>query len=118
MKTENIVLEKSFKFALRVIKLHQFLSAKKEFVISKQLLKSGTSVVANLEEAMGGFSERDFLAKVSIAYKEARETRLWLRLLKDSGIISETRIASILQECEEIVRILAQIQITIRNRNR
>lgn len=78
----NLMLEKSFSFALRTVKLYQHLSEKKkEFVLSKQVLRSGTSIGANLEESRGAQSSSDFQAKISIAYKEARETSYWLRLL-------------------------------------
>lgn len=85
---EGILAHKTYSFALRIVKLSQFLiEKKKEFVLSKQVLRSGTSIGANTEEAIGGQSERDFFAKLSIAYKEARETRYWLRLLQDSNYI-------------------------------
>jgi four helix bundle protein len=88
MEKENVILTKSFDFALRIVSMYQHLSAeKKEFVLSKQVLRSGTSVGANIEEAIGGISKADFKAKMSIAYKEARETDYWLRLLRDSGYI-------------------------------
>lgn len=82
---ENIILTKSYNFALRIVILYKELCEnKKEFVLSKQLLRSGTSIGANLEETMGGQSKKDFLAKITIAYKEARETHYWIRLLIDS----------------------------------
>ena len=88
--TQNPALKKSFDFALRIIKLYQHLSIKKkEFVLSKQILRSGTSIGANLEEAHGAQSDSDFQPKVSIAYKEARETSYWLRLLKASNYMTE-----------------------------
>jgi four helix bundle protein len=80
---ENPVREKSYVFALRIIKLYKYLiEEKKEYVLSRQVLKSGTSIGANVEEAIGGQSKKDFLAKISIAYKEARETHYWLRILR------------------------------------
>jgi four helix bundle protein len=82
MKKDNIIQQKSFAFAIRVVNLYKFLTnEKKEFVLSKQLLRSGTSIGANVEESIGGQSEKDFLSKLSIAYKEARETMYWLKLL-------------------------------------
>lgn len=87
MKSENIVQQKSYAFALRIVKAYKYLAdEKKEFVLSKQLLKYGTSVGANVEEAIGGQTPKDFFAKLNISYKEARETMYWLRLLKDSNI--------------------------------
>ncbi len=85
MKKDNIIQTKSYNFAVRIIKLYKHLSQeKKEFVLSKQLLRSGTSTGANIEEAIGGQSRKDFFAKLTIAYKEARESHYWIRLLKDT----------------------------------
>lgn len=89
---ENIVQIKSYAFAVRIVKLYQYMCLeKKEFVLSKQLLRSGTSIGANIEEAIGGHSEKDFYAKLTIAYKEARETHYWIRLLTDTDYISKNR---------------------------
>ena len=93
----NPDLEKSFAFAFRIVKLYQHLSdRKKEFVLSKQILRSGTSIGANFEEAHGAQSDSDFNSKISIAYKEARETSYWLCLLKASNYITEKQYNSIL----------------------
>jgi len=116
MKKDNIVLEKAYQFALRIIKLYQYLvKKKKEYILSRQILKAGTSIVANLEEAMGGISRKDFLAKVSIAYKETRESKLWLRLFRDSGILSTSEANSLLEDCEELLRIIGSIQKTTKS---
>ena len=115
MKTENVVQTKSYAFAVRIVRLYQHLSSnKKEFVLSKQILRSGTSIGANVEEALGGQSRADFLAKLSIAYKEARETSYWLRLLKDTGYLTETEFDSIHADAEEVCRIIGSIQKTTR----
>jgi len=83
---ENIIQDKSYKFALRVINLYKYLiQNKKEYILSKQILRSGTSIGANIEEAIGGYSEKDFIAKLSLAYKEARESKYWINLLIDSN---------------------------------
>lgn len=112
---ENIVLIKSFKFAVRIVKLHLHLSKRlKEFELSGQILKSGTSIGANIEEAIGGVSRKDFINKMGIAYKEARETKYWLRLLRDSEIIDKSLAESLLTDCEELLRLL----YTIINRTR
>ncbi len=88
---DNILLDKSFAFAIRVVKACKYLSEeKKEFVISKQFLRSGTSIGANCEEAVGGQSKADFVSKISIAYKEARETKYWIRLLYATNYFEET----------------------------
>ena len=86
MKENNVLQQKTYAFAIRIVKACQYLvSEKKEFVLSKQVLRSGTSIGANTEEAIGGQSEKDFYAKLCIAYKEARETHYWIRLLRDTG---------------------------------
>ena len=114
----NIIVEKTFVFAVRIIKLYKYLTTRdtnKEFIISKQLLRSGTSIGANIEEAVGGASTADFVNKLSIAYKEARETKYWLRLLLEAEYISESEAKSILTDIEDICNILAKIQITTKN---
>ena len=118
MKKDNIIQIKSYDFAVRVVKLYKHLSQeKKEFVLSKQLLRSGTSVGANVEEAIGGQSRKDFFAKLTIAYKEARESHYWIRLLKDTDYLSEKESESLLKDIEEILKIIGSIQKTIRNTN-
>ncbi len=82
---ESVIKEKSYSFALQVIELYKELMKQNEYVLSRQLLKSGTSIGANVEEALAGQSRADFLSKMSIASKEARETKYWLRLLRDGG---------------------------------
>ncbi len=116
MKKGNIIQEKSYDFAVRTVNLYKHLSQeKKEFVLSKQLLRSGTSIGANIEEAIGGQSRKDFYAKLTIAYKEARETHYWIRLLKDTGFLSKDTAQSFLNDAEEILKIIGSIQKTIRN---
>jgi four helix bundle protein len=117
MKENNIVREKSFAFAIRVVNLYKFLSAeKKEFVLSKQLLRSGTSIGANIEEAIGGVSEKDFINKIGIAYKEARESIYWLRLLQNTGYLQQHEFESLFNDAEEICKIIGKIQVTFKNR--
>ncbi len=91
MKTENIILSKSFDFALKIIELYKQMTEQKEFILSKQLLRSGTSIGANVEEATAAYSKKDFAAKMSIASKEARETRYWLKLIKNSNLVLLSR---------------------------
>jgi four helix bundle protein len=111
---ENIVQEKSYDFALRILKLHKYLvNRNKEYVVSKQIFKCGTSIGANVEEAEGGQSDKDFLSKMSIAYKEARETRFWLRLLHDGEYIDKKIFDSLYKDCEELLKILGKIKITM-----
>lgn len=113
---ENLVKDKSYAFALAVIKLYQSLTERKEFVLSKQLLRSATSIGANIEEATAGQSRADFLSKMSIASKEARESNYWLRLLRDSQIASEQEIQPLLAESESLIRIITSIvKTTVEN---
>lgn len=90
---------------------------KKEYVLSKQLLRAGTSVGANIEEAIGGQSEKDFFAKLTIAYKEARETHYWIRLLTDSEFINKEESKSLVFDIEELLKIIGSIQKTLRNKS-
>jgi four helix bundle protein len=118
MKSNNIIQEKSFAFAIRIVNLYKYLTnEKKEFVLSKQLLRSGTSVGANVEESIGGQSEKDFLSKISISYKEARESVYWLKLLQATDYLNREQAESLLADAEEICKILGTIQKTIKNRN-
>lgn len=113
---ENVVRDKSYAFAVRIVRLYQHLVAtKREFVLSKQLLRCGTSIGANVEEAIGGQSRPDFVSKMSIAYKEARETSYWLRLLKDTDYLNLTEFHSIHTDAEEMCRIIAAIQKSTKN---
>jgi four helix bundle protein len=110
---ENIIQQKSFAFAIKIVELYKYLTeTKKEFVISKQLLRSGTSIGVNIEEALGGQSRKDFISKLSIAYKEARETKYWLSLLRESEYIKQEDLIIIFDSCEEILKILGKIQKT------
>jgi four helix bundle protein len=114
MSKDNIIQDKSFDFAVRVVKLYRHLTEnKKEYVLSKQLLRSGTSIGANVEEAIGGQTRKDFGTKINLAYKEARETRYWLRLMKATDYLSESEANSMLNDCDENLKILAAITKTI-----
>ncbi len=118
MKGNNIIQEKSFAFAVRAVKLVQSLQQeKREFVLSKQFLRASTSIGANVEESIGGQSEKDFLSKLSIAYKEARETMYWLRLLHATDYITQPEADSMLTDAEELCKILGKIQVTLKSRN-
>jgi len=109
MKKDNIIREKTYQFSLNIIDLYQNLCKQQEFVLSKQLLKSGTSIGANVEEATAAQSKKDFIAKMSIASKEARETNYWLRLLRDSKIGRGIDLSKHLEESEEIIKIITAI---------
>ena len=116
MKSENIVQTKSYDFALKIIKVYKYLSQeKKEFVLSKQLLRSGTSIGANIEESIGGQSKADFFAKITIAYKETRESKYWVRLLRDSDYLTIDQYDDLLNDLEELLKIIGSIQKAIRN---
>jgi len=109
---DNLILQKSYEFSLKIIEMYKFLCEdKKEHLLSKQLLRAGTSIGANVNEAQAGMSKKDFVAKISIASKEARETRYWLELLADSGYISKTdnKIKNLFEEIESIISILTKI---------
>jgi len=119
MQTDNPIQKKSYVFALRIVSLYRYLcDEKKEFVLSKQLVRSGTSIGANVEEAISGQSYKDFLAKISIAYKEARETHYWLRLLRDSGILEVRRTDSIIADCDELLKLSGSIIRTTKQKIR
>ena len=105
---ENIIQEKSFVFALLTIEIYKKMVAQNEYVLSKQLLRSGTSIGANVEEALAGISKRDFIAKMSISSKEARETKYWLKLIDKSSIV-EIDMTNSLIEIESIINILTKI---------
>ena len=110
MKEENIIVEKSKLFALRIIKLYRFLTEeKKEYILSKQIMRSGTSIGANVKEAIRGQSKADFYAKMYIALKESSETEYWLELLFESGYIDEKSFESIYADCKELIKILMAI---------
>ncbi len=114
VRADNIIQIKSYDFALRIIKLYLYLKKEKqEYILGKQILRSGTSISANVEEALGGQSDRDFLAKISISYKEARETHYWIRLLADSGFIKLAEKESLLKDCDELLKIIGSTQKTI-----
>lgn len=108
-KKPNIIKDKTYQFALNIIKFYGELRSNNEFILSKQLLRSGTSIGANVEEAASAQSRKDFISKMSIASKEARETNYWLRLIGDSGLSEYKKLPHLLQESEEIIKILTSI---------
>mgnify|MGYP003624334875 FL=1 len=113
---ENIVQVKSYAFAIKIVNTFKVLQQdSKEFVLSRQLLRAGTSIGANIEEAIGGQSRKDFFAKLTIAYKEARETKYWIRLLTDTKYLDKETSRILLEDIEELLRIIGSIQKTIRN---
>ncbi|MGF7138551.1 four helix bundle protein [Roseimarinus sediminis] len=114
---DNVIRDKSYAFAIRIVKLYKYLcEEKKEFVLSKQLLRSGTAIEANIEEAIGGQSEKDFFAKLTIAYKETRETHYWIRLLTDTNTITSEQSKSLINDVEELLKIIGSIQKTMKSK--
>lgn len=110
VKRENTIVDKSKGFAVRIVKLYQYLCAeKREFVLSKQLLRSGTSIGANVKEAIRGQSKADFISKMSIALKEASETEYWLELLHETDFLDKKQFESIYANNQELLKILTSI---------
>lgn len=114
-KKDNLIVTKTFQFALKVIELYKQLLSENEYIISKQLLKSGTSIGANVEEAIAAQSRKDFVSKMSIASKEARETDYWLRLLKESNL-TQISVEALIKDINDIINILSKIIITTKMR--
>jgi four helix bundle protein len=115
--TANPVRDKSFIFALDIIKLNRALVDEREYVISKQLMRSGTAIGAIVEEAIGAESRRDFLHKMSMAHKEARETHYWLRLLDVSDLIRDVDLSNYLAAADELIRLLVAITRTVKEKS-
>ena len=110
--------EKSYAFAIRVINLAKFLrEEKKEFILSKQIVRCGTSVGGNIEEASGAQSNNDFIAKLHISLKEAKETHYWVRLLRDTEYISKEQAQSLIDDIDEIITILTKSLKTVKSNN-
>lgn len=117
MKKENVIEKKSFIFAVRIVNFYKYLTeTKKEYVMSKQLLRSGTSVGANTREAVNAQSTKEFIHKLSIAQKEADETLYWLELLKETKFITEKEFSSMHNDCTELLKILKSIIITTKKK--
>lgn len=115
MRDDNIIQKKSFSFAIKVVNTYKQLQGSNEYTLPKHFLKSGTSIGANVEEAIGAQSKADFIAKLSIAYKEGRETLYWIKLLAATSYLSEDLAQELVRDAEELCRIIAKIQITTKN---
>ena len=113
---ENVLLDKSYAFALIIVKIGYSLIERKEFILSKQLIRSGTSICANAEEAVGALTTKEFHNRMSISYREARECKYWLRLLRDTNWIDDSNAHPILEEIEELLKILGSILKTLRTK--
>ena len=110
MKDNNVIVEKSKAFAVRIVRLFKFLNLNKnELVLSKQLLRSGTSIGANVKEAIRGYSKADFSFKMNIALKEASETEYWLEILHESDYLTDEQFKSLYVDCEELIKLLTSI---------
>ena len=117
-KRESLTLDKSKLFAIRIVKLYKYLRTEKhEFIMSKQLMRCGTSIGANLSEALYGVSRSDFLAKAFIALKECSETKYWLELLNKTDYLSDNEYQSIDEDCTELIKLLTSIVKTTRENN-
>lgn len=117
MSDKSIIYQKAYAFALDIILLYKHLnSEKKEFILSKQLLRSGTSIGANINEAISSESKRGFVHKLGIALKETRETLYWLNLLKDSGFIAKEQFEPLVLQCSSLIKILSSIILTTKER--
>lgn len=113
---DNVLKDKSYQFALRIVKLYKHLSGEmKEFVLSKQILRSGTSIGANIAEANQAQSKADFVHKLAIGLKEAVETEYWLNLLRDSGFMTNEHAESMIEDCKELIRILTSSIKTVKS---
>ncbi|MCQ2574073.1 MAG: four helix bundle protein [Treponema sp.] len=117
--SENVIYEKSEDFALQIVRLYKHLMfEKKEFILSKQILRSGTSVGANVSEAYYAQSNADYIHKYSIALKEANETKYWIKLLVKAGYLLEPEIQEIYEELIQIIKILTSIILTLKNKKK
>ncbi|BBO81354.1 four helix bundle protein [Desulfosarcina ovata subsp. sediminis] len=105
----NVIKEKSYQFAIDIVQLYKAMIKQNEFVLSKQIVRSGTSIGANVEEAIAAQSRRDFISKMSIASKEARESNYWLRLIRDTNLLKDVDLNYLISGSEEIIRIITAI---------
>jgi len=113
---DNVLVDKSFKFAIRIVNLYRYLcNGKREFVLSKQLLRCGTSIGANVNEAQEAQSKNDFISKLSISLKEARESRYWIELLKETNYLTNQEANDISKDLIEIIKLLTSIIKTTKN---
>lgn len=117
MQKSNIIKEKTYKFALEIVKLYKKMLSDNEYILSKQLLRAATSIGANVEEATAAQSKKDFISKMSIVSKEARETNYWLRLLRDSELCQRIDLTPHIQSSEEIIKIITSIVKTAQKNN-
>jgi len=115
-ESKSIIADKSYTFALQIISVYKELKKENEFVLSRQILRSGTSIGANVNEAISAISKKDFVFKLGISLKEARETKYWLNLLKDSYFISQEIFNKSNKDCDELIKVLSSIILTTKQR--
>ena len=118
MKEENVIVSKSYAFAVRCVKLYKYLCEEKhDYIIGKQLMRSGTSIGANVKEAIRGYSKAEFSLKMGISLKEASESEFWIELLRDTEYITYDQAESMLTDCRELIKLLMSIIKTAQGRN-
>lgn len=115
MKSKNVIVDKSYELALLIIRTYMKLKDRKEYDLGRQLLRSGTSIGANIQEAQSAQSKKDFIHKLSISQKETKETLYWINLLRDSGILDKESSSNLIELTKEVDKILASILITAKN---
>ena len=116
-KEDNLIQKKTFDFALKIIQFYSYCKSQNEFILSKQILRCGTSIGANVEEAIAAQSKKDFISKLSIANKEARETKYWLNLLTATDYLDEKLSKSLIDDAEELSKILSSILLSSKQNN-
>ena len=114
-KKPNIIKEKTYRFAIDIVNLYKKMIKQNEFILSKQIVRSGTSIGANVEEAIAAQSRKDFISKMAIASKEARETNYWLRLIRDTDLLKDVGLVTLIHESEAIIKIITSIVKTTKN---
>lgn len=114
IERKNVVLDKSFKFAVKIYNLCKILEERREYILSNQILKSGTSIGANVSEATVAQTKKDFYSKMSIAFKESKETHYWLLLPKEVKCIDDNLSSTLINDCEELAKIIGKIRTTTR----
>ena len=111
----NIIKEKTYRFAIDIVNFYKKMIKQNEFILSKQIVRSGTSIGANVEEAVAAQSRKDFISKMAIASKEARETNYWLRLIRDTALLKDVDLVTLINDSEAIIKIITSIVKTTKN---
>lgn len=111
--TRSVIQDKSFEFAVRIVRLYKYLIEKRVYVLARQVLRSGTSIGANVAEAVSAQSKKDFVGKIYIALKEAKETSYWLRLLKETDYLEQKHFESIYEDCLDLIKMMSKTILTL-----